>query len=138
MRIAQLDSENRDRHIAVAELAERLGNHAAATRGYLRAGQLSTQNDDEALEFFAKAHQIAPNDRSTCLLYAQAQLRKENAVAAAALLAPLSETEKDATFLETYAEALMRLRPAGCCPHDPGAHDKFRGRFIGKILLASH
>ena len=107
VRVAQLDAENRDRHIAVAELAERLGNHAAASRGYLRAGQLTTQNEDEALEFFAKAHQILPNDRSACLLYAQAQLRKGNAAAAAALLAPLSETEKDAAFLETYADALM-------------------------------
>ncbi len=108
VRVAQIDSENRERHIAVAELAERLGNDAAAARGYLRAGQLSTRNDDEAIEYFAKAHKLLPNDRSAALLYAQALLRKEDAAAAAALLAPLTETEKDATFLETYAEALMR------------------------------
>ena len=108
VRIAQIDSESRERHIAVADLAERLGNHAAASRGYLRAGQLSTRNDDEAIEFFAKAHQLMPNDRSASLMYAQALLRKGDAPAAAALLAPLSDTEKDATFLETYAEALMR------------------------------
>ena len=108
VRIAQLDSENRDRHIAVAELAERLGNHAAAALGYLRTGQLSTRNDDEAIEFFAKAQKLVPHDRSASLLYAQALLRKGDAAAAAALLAPLSETEKDATFLETYADALMR------------------------------
>jgi diguanylate cyclase (GGDEF)-like protein len=108
VRVAQIDSENRERHIAVADLAERLGNHAAAARGYLRAGQLSTRNDDEAIEFFAKAHKLLPNDRSASLMYAQAQLRKGDAPAAAALLAPLSETEKDTTFLETYAEALMR------------------------------
>ena len=108
VRIAQIDSESRERHIAVADLAERLGNHAAASRGYLRAGQLSTRNDDEAIEFFAKAHQLMPNDRSASLMYAQALLRKGDAAAAAALLAPLSDTEKDATFLETYAEALMR------------------------------
>jgi diguanylate cyclase (GGDEF)-like protein len=107
VRITQLDSENRDRHIAVGELAERLGNHAAASRGYLRAGQLSTQNEGEAIEFFAKAHQLSPSDRSASLLYAQALLRKGDAAAAAALLAPLSEIEKDATFLETYADALM-------------------------------
>src|SRR5580704_3171069 len=107
VRIAQLDSENRDRHIAVAELAERLGNQAAASRGYLRAGQLSTRNDDEAIGFFAKAHQLAPNDRSASLLYAQTLLRKGDALAAATLLAPLGEIEKDATFLETYAESLM-------------------------------
>jgi len=108
VRIAQLDSENRDRHIAVAELAERLGNHAAASLGYLRAGQLTTHNEDDALKLFAKAHQLGPNDRSASLMYAQAMLRKGNFAAAAALLAPLSETEKDATFLETYADALMR------------------------------
>ncbi len=108
VRIAQIDSESRERHIAVADLAERLGNHAAASRGYLRAGQLSTRNDDEAIEFFSKAHQLMPNDRSASLMYAQTLLRKGDAPAAAALLAPLSDTEKDATFLETYAEALMR------------------------------
>jgi len=108
VRIAQLDSENRDRHIAVAELADRLGNHAAAARGYLRAGQLTTQNDDEALGFFANAHKLVPNDRSASIFYAQALLRKGDAAAAAALLQPLSETEKDAMFLEVYATALMR------------------------------
>jgi len=108
VRIAQLDPDNRDRHVAVAELAERLGNHAAAARGYLRAGQLTTQNDEEALQFFAKANKLLPGDRSASLLYAQALLRKGDAGAASALLAPLSETEKDAAFLETYAEALMR------------------------------
>jgi diguanylate cyclase (GGDEF)-like protein len=108
VRIAQLDSENRDRHIAVAELAERLGNHAAASLGYLRAAQLTTHNDDDALKLFAKAHQLGPHDRSASLLYAQALLRRGDFKAAAALLAPLSETEKDAKFLETYADALMR------------------------------
>ena len=108
VRIAQLDSENRDRHIAVADLAERLGNHAAASLGYLRAAQLTTQNEEEALDLFAKAHELGPYDRSACLMYAQALLRKGDSATAVALLAPLGETEKDATFLETYAEALMR------------------------------
>jgi diguanylate cyclase (GGDEF)-like protein len=108
VRIAQLDSENRERHIAVAELAERLGNSAAASRGFLRAGQLTTQNDDEALGYFAKAHQLAASDRSASLLYAKALIRKGDSGTAAALLGPLCETEKDTTFVETYAEALMR------------------------------
>ncbi|HSZ20892.1 MAG TPA: tetratricopeptide repeat protein [Candidatus Acidoferrum sp.] len=108
VRIAQLDSENRDRHIAVADLAERLDNHAAASLGYLRAAQLTAQNDDEALNLFAKAHELGPGDRGAALMYAQALLRKGDAAAAAAQLAPISETEKDSAFLETYAEALMR------------------------------
>jgi diguanylate cyclase (GGDEF)-like protein len=108
VRIAQLDSENRDRHVTVANLAEGLGNLTAAARGYLRAGQLTTDNDDEALEFFAKAHELIPEDRSAALHNAQALLRKGDAAAAAAILAPLSTTERDATFLDTYADALIR------------------------------
>ncbi len=60
VRIAQLDSENRERHVAVANLAERIGNLTAAARGYLRAGQLSTENDQEACEFFAKSPRTFP------------------------------------------------------------------------------
>ncbi|HWX39403.1 MAG TPA: tetratricopeptide repeat protein [Candidatus Sulfotelmatobacter sp.] len=108
VRIAQLDAENRDRHIAVAELAERLNNHAAASRGYLRAGQLSSRNEEEALGFFAKAHDLAPNDRTTSLLYAKALLHKGDAPGAASLLAPLVIAEKDASYLEVYADALMQ------------------------------
>jgi diguanylate cyclase (GGDEF)-like protein len=108
VRIAQLDSENRDRHVAVANLAERMGNLTAAARGYLRAGQLTIDNDQEALEFFAKAHSLFPDDRSASLHYAQSLMRMGEHAAAAAILAPLSDTEKDATFLETHAEALIR------------------------------
>jgi len=108
VRIAQLDPENRDRHIAVAELAERLGNMAAAARGYLRAGQLTTGDDPEALKLFPRAHELLPNDRSAALLYAQSLLRSGDATAAVALLTPLAATETDTPFLETYAESLMR------------------------------
>ncbi len=108
VRIAQLDPENRERHVAVAELAERSGNVAAASRGYLRAGQLTSDDEAEALQLFAQAHRLTPNDRSAALLYAQGLLRSGDAVGATGLLAPLAETEKDATFLETYVEALTR------------------------------
>jgi diguanylate cyclase (GGDEF)-like protein len=108
VRMAQLDPDNRDRHIGVAEFAERLGNAPAAARGYLRAGQLTTENAAEALDFFARAHSLMPNDRSAALLYAQALLRNGDAAGSAALLSPLVETERDATFLELYAEALMQ------------------------------
>src|ERR1700719_1523074 len=93
VRIAQIDPENRDRHIAVAEIAERLGNTAAAARGYLRAGQLTTSGDPEALKLFARAHELLPDDRSAALLYAQTLLRKGDAAGATALLQPLAETE---------------------------------------------
>src|SRR5712672_664196 len=45
VRIAQLDPENRERNIALAELAEKLGNNTVAARGYLRAGQLTTEDE---------------------------------------------------------------------------------------------
>src|SRR6266403_1803365 len=108
VRVAQLDPENRDRHIAVAELAERMGNSAAAARGYLRAGQLTTSDGKEALRLFARAHELLPADRSAALLYAQGLLRSGDAPAAAALLMPLAVAESDPAFLETYAESLMR------------------------------
>ncbi len=108
VRVAQLDPENRDRHIAVAELAERMGNSAAAARGYLRAGQLTTGDGKEALRLFARAHELLPADRSAALLYAQGLLRSGDAPAAAALLMPLAVAESDPAFLETYAESLMR------------------------------
>ncbi len=108
IRITQLDPENFDRHITVAELAERLGNTAAAARAYLRAGQLKNGVDAEALKLFARAHELLPGDRSAALLYAQSLLRNGDPAAAAVLLTPLSETETDTPFLETYAESLMR------------------------------
>jgi diguanylate cyclase (GGDEF)-like protein len=108
VRIAQLDSENRDRHVTVADLAERLGNLTAASRAYLKAAQLTVDNEDEALELFAKAHELVTNDRSAALCYAQAFLRRGDASAAAAILGPLSEAERDLPFLDTYGDALIR------------------------------
>lgn len=108
VRIAQLDSDNRDRHVAVAELAERTGNAAAAARGFLRAGQLAAGDDAEALRLFTRAHELLPHDRSASLLLAQAQLRNNDAAGALALLTPLAAAETDATFLETYVESLTR------------------------------
>jgi tetratricopeptide (TPR) repeat protein len=101
IRIAQLDPENYDRHIAVAELAERSGNPAAAAKGYLRAGQLKAGDNAEALQLFALANQLLPNDRSAALLYAQCLLRTGDPAAAAGVLTPLADTETDTKFLET-------------------------------------
>jgi diguanylate cyclase (GGDEF)-like protein len=135
VRIAQLDPDNRDRHIAVAELAERMGNMAAAARGYLRAGQLMTGDDPESLKMFARAHELLPNDRSAALLYGQSLLRSGDAAGAVALLSPLAVTETDVPFLETYAEVLMRsgrLDDARAVlgrisTHGAGSADKFFG-----------
>jgi tetratricopeptide (TPR) repeat protein len=100
VRVSQLDPDNPERHITVAQLAERVGDTVAASRAYLRAGQLRTENNAEALELFGNAYRLAPADRSTTLLYAQTVLRAGDAAQAAALLAPLAETEQDVAFLD--------------------------------------
>ena len=108
--IALLDPENPARHVMLGELAERLGHADLATRGYLRAGQLTlaTGGLDEALEYFARAHRLSPDDRSGALLFAETKLRKGDAAGAVALLDRFSPGEKDTAFLALFGEALLR------------------------------
>ena len=109
-RIAQLDPENKNRQLMLAEAAERLGKNALAARAFLRAGQLASASGAaaDALNVLGRAHRLAPQERSVALLYAQANLQSGNAVRAAALLEPFAGTESDAMFLDTYGDALMR------------------------------
>src|SRR6266403_1957832 len=109
-RIAQLDPENKNRQLKLAEAAERLGKNALAARAFLRAGQLASASGAaaDALNVLGRAHRLAPQERSVALLYAQANLQSGNAVRAAALLEPFAGTESDAMFLDTYGDALMR------------------------------
>jgi tetratricopeptide (TPR) repeat protein/GGDEF domain-containing protein len=109
-RIAQLDSESAQRHIALGEMAERLGKNVIAARGFLRAGQLVEAAGDlgRAIDLLARAQKLAPAERGASLLYAQALLRRGDAAAAVALLAPMAESEHDPAYLETYGVALMR------------------------------
>ncbi len=107
--MAILDPENYRRHVLLAEHAERLRHADLAMRSYLKAGQLTQAGSlDEALEYFGRAHKLAPQDKSTALLYAEAKLRKGDAEGAAALLEPLAATEKTNAFLALYGEALLR------------------------------
>ncbi|MGA7637999.1 MAG: tetratricopeptide repeat protein, partial [Candidatus Acidiferrales bacterium] len=64
--MALLDPENPQRHIVLAEQAERLRHADLATRSYLRAGQLTLAVGalDEALEYFGRANHLSPQDRS--------------------------------------------------------------------------
>jgi diguanylate cyclase (GGDEF)-like protein len=109
-RTAQLDPENLTRQLRVAETAERLGKTALAAKAFLRAGQLATAGGtpEEAMRLFGRAHKLAPQERSVALLYAEATLRAGDAKQAAALLEPFAAADSDATFLETFADALMR------------------------------
>jgi len=109
-RTAQLDPENLTRQLRVAETAERIGKNALAAKAFLRAGQLATAGGtpEEALRLFGRAHKLAPQERSVALLYAEATLRAGDAKQAAALLEPFAGADSDATFLETFADALIR------------------------------
>ncbi len=109
-RAAQLNPDDLTRHLKLGETAERIGKTAIAARAYLRSGQLASAagNHLDPVGLFERAHRIAPHERSVALLYAEAQLRAGDAVAASKLLEPFSTAETDSTFLETFAEALMR------------------------------
>ena len=109
-RTAQLDPENLTRQLKVAETAERLGKNAVSAKAFLRAGQLATADGtpEEALRLFGRAHKLAPQERSVALLYAEATLRAGHAKEAATLLEPFVTADSDATFLDSYADALVR------------------------------
>src|SRR5437879_7072808 len=109
-RLSQLDPENLQRQLRLAEAAERIGKNALAARAFLRAGQLATASgaSADALHILGRAYKLAPQERSVSLLYAQANLQAGNAVHATALLEPFARTEKDPAFLITFSDALMR------------------------------
>ena len=109
-RIAQLDPENLQRQLQLAQAAEKIRKNALAARAYLRAGQLAVAGgkQDEALNLLGRAHALAPSERSVALLYGEAKLRAGAAAEAAQLMAPFAAAETDAAFLETYSDALIR------------------------------
>src|SRR5689334_3240022 len=73
-RVAQLDPDNSERQVAIAEMAEQLGKNSIAARGLLRAGQLAEASGDAdgALKMLMKAHELVPKERGPALLCAQA------------------------------------------------------------------
>ncbi|HEX4380670.1 MAG TPA: tetratricopeptide repeat protein, partial [Candidatus Acidoferrum sp.] len=108
-RTAQLAPDNIQRQLRLAEAAEKLNKTSLAARAYLRTGQLASASGAtaEALKFLGRAFKLAPHERGVALLYADATLKAGDAATAAALLEPFAANEKDATFLDTYADALM-------------------------------
>src|SRR5262245_36080904 len=109
-RIAQLEPDSISRQVKLADVAEKSGRNLLAARALLRAGQLASAAGaaDDSLKVLARAHGLAPQERSVALLYAAARLRKGDAAEAAKLLEPFSGSESDPVFLETFADALMR------------------------------
>ncbi|HXW55497.1 MAG TPA: tetratricopeptide repeat protein [Candidatus Cybelea sp.] len=108
--VALLDPENPAPHVVLADFASKLGHVDLATRSYIRAGQLILASGalDAAAEYFRRAHELSPLDRTAALLYAETQLRSGNAEATVRLLEPFSPNEKDTAFLATFGEALLQ------------------------------
>src|SRR6201996_3863190 len=108
-RTAQLAPDNIQRQLRLAEAAEKLKKTALAARAYLRTGQLASASGAtaDALKFLGHAYSLAPHERGVTLLYADATLKSGDAATAAQLLEPFAANEKDATFLDTFADALM-------------------------------
>ena len=109
-RTAQLDPEKLPRQLKVAEIAAQLGKNALAARAFLRSAQLSNASGApaEALKLLARAYELAPQERSVALLYAEAKLQNGEAAEAARLLEPFAATESDVAFLDTFADALLQ------------------------------
>ena len=113
--MALLDPENPQRHIVLGELAEKLRHADMAARSYVRAGQLTLSVGalDEALEYFGRAHVLAPQDRAGALLFGEAKLRKGDAEGAVMLLEPFAATERDANFLALVRRSAAAYRALG-------------------------
>jgi diguanylate cyclase (GGDEF)-like protein len=132
-----LDPENGSRHVALAQLAEKLGHADMAARAYLRAGQLTLAAAavDEALDYFGRAHKLLPTDRTGALLFAEAKLRKGDAAGAAALLEPFAPgEEKDAAFLALYGESLLRCGQLDRARETLEAYYKVKPESFSKIF----
>lgn len=120
-RTAQLEPENLNRQLKVAETAAQLGKNALAARSFLRAGTLAeaSGSPQEALKLLGRAYALTPHERSVALLYAEAKLRNGESAEAAALLEPFATNESDVAFLDTFGDALQQA----------GQLDRARGIF---------
>jgi diguanylate cyclase (GGDEF)-like protein len=108
--VAELDPEDADRQIALAELAEKRGRGALAAKGYVRAGQLALVKGEmqKAVARLACANLALPEDRDTSLLYANVLLMSNEAALAVATLEPFAQTENTVVFQKSFGEALLR------------------------------
>ena len=124
-RTAQLEPDNLNRQLKVAEIAAQVGKNSLAARSFLRAGTLAAAagSPKEALKLLGRAYALAPQERSVALLYAEAKLHNGEAAEAAALLEPFAANESDTAFLETFADAL----------HQAGQLDRARS-ILEKLL----
>jgi tetratricopeptide (TPR) repeat protein/GGDEF domain-containing protein len=108
-KIAQLDPDNPERQIKLAEVGEKLGKMDVASRGYLRAGQLAQAEGkgEQSLKYLERAYALNAADRGVCLVYAQALIGAGQAPKAVEILDPHAAAATDPPFQETYGAALM-------------------------------
>ena len=111
--------------------------HAAAARGYLRAGQLTTENEARSAGISSRTRTSSmPNDRSAALLYAQALLRKRRLRRGRGSPRAPRGNGKGRDLPRNLRRSADALRPTGYRAHRARAHDQSGGRFGRKIFLA--
>jgi len=108
--VADLDPENADRQVALAELAEKRGRGNLAAKAYVRAGQLALVAGEmpKAVARLACANLAFPEDRDTALLYANVLLMSSEAQLAVSTLEPFVSPENTVVFHKSFGEALLR------------------------------
>ena len=87
------------------------------------------------LEFFAKAHQLSPNDRSAALMYARACCAKGTPAQPRPCLSPV-RNRKGRDVSRDLCRSADALRATGHGARRPRTHDKSRRGFAGEIFLA--
>src|SRR5215467_11632826 len=93
-----------------AFLQQKQNRYDEAIEQYSRAAEMFSEANraEDALFCWERTAQLAPDNIQRQLRLAEAAEKlKKTALAAAALLEPFAANEKDATFLDTYADALM-------------------------------
>ncbi len=108
-KIAQLDPDNPERQLKLAEVGEKLGKLDVASRGFLRAGQLAQAEGKgpQALQYLERAYALNAADRGVCLVYAQALIGAGQSPKGVEILEPHAAASTDAPFQETFGSALM-------------------------------
>src|SRR2546426_4872541 len=103
-----------------------------AARAYLRAGQLATAGDNHkgALDLYARAHRLVPDDRSVSLFYAQSKLRAGDAAGGPEVPQPLSPSGAPPPVFPNVGRP--PIGPRGARPPPPPAGTPGAGE-VGRI-----
>jgi diguanylate cyclase (GGDEF)-like protein len=109
-RIVQLDPENLEARVELAQEAERARQIQVAVEAYLQAATLARQggNEDRWGEMVERAHALDPADEAANVAAAELHLQRGQPAEALALLEPAATgREEDLAFLNLLAQAYV-------------------------------